>query len=116
MSDFEIKINDNSAEIINELKDKIPVVLEAWGLQGERYAKEYCRPVDTGRLRNSISHAEGDEEGTEVIGTNVEYAAPVEMGHILPNGKFVQPRAFLRRAAENHASEYEAIAKKILGK
>lgn len=115
MNDFEIKINDNSAEIINELKDKTPVVLEAWGLQGERYAKKYC-PVDTGRLRNSISHAEGDEEGTEVIGTNVEYAAPVEMGHILPNGKFVQPKPFLRPAAENHASEYEAIAKKILGK
>lgn len=115
MSEFEIKLTDNSGEVLKELQDKIPTVLEAWGLQAERHAKKYC-PVDTGRLRNSISHAEGDEEGTEVIGTNVEYAAPVEMGHILPNGKFVQPKPFLRPAAENHASEYEAIAKKILGK
>lgn len=37
-------------------------------------------PVDTGRLRNSITHAmDGDELGAQ-IGTNVEYAASVEFG------------------------------------
>lgn len=56
MSDFEINITDNSGEILKELQDKIPTVLEAWGLQGERHAKKYCT-VDTGRLRNSITHA-----------------------------------------------------------
>lgn len=56
MSEFEVNITDNSGEILKELQGKIPTVLEAWGLQGERNAKKYCT-VDTGRLRNSITHA-----------------------------------------------------------
>ena len=46
--------------------------LEAIGLTAETYAKKET-PVDTGRLRNSISH-ETDKEAV-YIGTNVEYAA-----------------------------------------
>lgn len=113
MSEFEIKLTDNSGEVLKELQDKIPTVLEAWGLQAERHAKEYC-PVDTGRLRNSITHAEGEEENTEVVATNVYYAPYVEAGHILPSGKQVAPQPFLKPAVENHISEYQAIAKKYL--
>ena len=38
-----------------ELETRILTALEACGLQAERYAKLKC-PVDTGRLRNSITH------------------------------------------------------------
>lgn len=43
----------------------------------ENAAKENC-PVDTGRLRNSITHDVIGEEA--IIGTNVEYAPYVEFG------------------------------------
>ena len=47
----------------------------------ERGAKRLC-PVDTGRLRSSITHAlESDAEGlVGVVGTDVEYAPYVFLG------------------------------------
>ena len=47
----------------------------------EKRAK-YMSPVDTGRLRSSITHALFREDGELVahIGTNVEYALFVELG------------------------------------
>lgn len=47
----------------------------------ERSAKRLC-PVDTGRLRSSITHELG-HQGTVLVGrvgTNVEYAPYVELG------------------------------------
>lgn len=81
--------------------------LEIIGGKAESYAKKLC-PVDTGRLRNSITHAQFDEN-TEVIGTNVEYAPYVELG---THKQKAQP--YLRPAAENHTSEYKAIIKKVM--
>lgn len=46
---------DNSADVLDEVEKKLLVALEACGLQAERYAKMKC-PVDTGLLRNSITH------------------------------------------------------------
>ena len=44
----------------------------------EKYAKHRC-PVDTGNLRSSITpEVDGFKEGS--VGTNVEYAMPVEYG------------------------------------
>ena len=63
---------DNSQQILSALEKGIKNGLEAIGLTAETYAKK-ATPVDTGRLRNSISH-ETDEEAV-YIGTNVEYAA-----------------------------------------
>lgn len=51
-------------------------------LKVERTAKRLC-PVDTGRLRSSITHSEPERRGDVVavrIGTNVEYARFVELG------------------------------------
>ena len=50
-------------------------------VQVERAAKQLC-PVDTGRLRSSITNEIGqDSEGlVATIGTNVEYAPHVELG------------------------------------
>lgn len=55
MADFEIHINDNIKNVEEEIKRRCLVGLEASGLAAERIAKMDCH-VDTGRLRNSITH------------------------------------------------------------
>lgn len=69
----DLKITDYSAEVLAEMGDATLRALERIGMQGEGYAKDLC-PVDTGRLRNSITH-QVDKGGDAVyIGTNTEYA------------------------------------------
>ena len=77
--------------------------LEIIGGMAESYAKRLC-PVDTGRLRNSITH---QREGTSavVIGTNVEYAPFVELGTI----RHPEPQPYLRPAIEDHRDEYQMV-------
>ena len=86
--------------------------LEIIGGKAESYAKRLC-PVDTGRLRNSITHQQYDEN-TEVVGTNVEYAPYVELGHHTSGGKFVAGKPFLRPAAEGHTDEYRQIIQQVM--
>ena len=63
-------------EILSEVDQAVARGLEICGGQAEGYAKDIC-PVKTGTLRNSITHEQADK-GTEVIGTNVEYAPDVD--------------------------------------
>lgn len=71
-----IETHDNSKEISAEIKAALLRGLEKCGLVAEGYAKKLC-PVDTGNLRNSITHVV-DEGGDAVyIGTNSEYGAYV---------------------------------------
>lgn len=90
-----------------EKKAKVQA-LEVIGGMAESYAKAAC-PVDTGRLRNSITHQQ-ESENVEVIGTNVSYSVYVELGT-----SKMSARPFLRPAAEGHAAEYAAILKSFLG-
>lgn len=92
---------DHSDELLRELTDKIPVALEECGLVAEGYAKRLC-PVDTGRLRNSITHTVNGD--IAYIGTNVEYAPYVELG---TSRTRAQP--FLKPAVADHASEYKRV-------
>ena len=69
---MKVDYKDNSKQVWSAMEKAIKNGLEAIGLTAETYAKK-ATPVDTGRLRNSISH-ETDEEAV-YIGTNVEYAA-----------------------------------------
>lgn len=68
---------DNTKEREAALGQDIASGLEQVGLAAEGHAKAKC-PVDTGRLRNSITHAQADPR-TEVVGTNVEYGEYVEL-------------------------------------
>lgn len=86
--------------------------LEIIGGKAESYAKKIC-PVDTGRLRNSITHQQYDDD-TEVVGTNVEYAPYVELGHHTQSGSFVAGKPFLRPAAEGHSAEYKDIIQRVM--
>ena len=111
---MDVKITDNSAEVQAAFNDKIALVLGAIGEIAEGYAKEDC-PVDTGRLRNSITHRTQGKD--EYIGTNVEYARYVEYNekarHDPP--EFGGGKAhFLRDAATTHGDEFKATAEAIL--
>ena len=71
---MEVVIKDNSDEFLKALPEQIEQALTAIGLTAESYAKQEC-PVDTGRLRNSITNAVRADEKSVYIGSNVEYAA-----------------------------------------
>lgn len=61
-------------EFLDALPEQVEQALIAIGMTAETYAKELC-PVDTGRLRNSITHEVDMSEQAAIIGSNVEYAA-----------------------------------------
>lgn len=101
-----IEVKDNTEELLAELQSKMPMVLEMIGQAGENNAKfeiTALGAIDTGNLRNSISHT---DDGTYAyIGTNVEYAPYVEMG----TSKYPTERPFLRNAVQNHVDEYKTL-------
>ena len=72
---------DNREAIANAIDLALVTALEEVGLVAEGYAKRAC-PVDTGRLRNSITHVTRPDEKAVYIGTNVEYAPHVEYGTV----------------------------------
>lgn len=85
MSDITIKLTDNS-DLVKAAKDEmIALALEAVGLQAEGNVVPLV-PVDTGRLRSSITHTVEGE--TAYVGTNVEYAA-----YVLPRNTALKGRA-----------------------
>lgn len=104
----EVIFTSHRDEALEALADKVPEILEVIGLQAEGYAK-LAAPVDTGRLRNSITHDTEEAEQAAYIGTNVEYAAYVELG---TSKTRAQP--FLRPAVTDHAAEYKAMAEAIM--
>lgn len=74
-----VEITDNSKEVSAAIKAALLRGLEKCGLVAEGYAKKLC-PVDTGNLRNSITHVVDEQEPAAIIGTDNEYAAYVELG------------------------------------
>lgn len=82
--------------------------LDAIGMTAETHAKKDA-PVDTGRLRNSITYAVDTGEKAVYIGTNVEYAPYVELG---TSRQKAQP--FLRPAATEHSEQYKRIMEAAL--
>lgn len=76
---MKITLEDHSAEVLEALDAACNRALEKCGLVAERYAKKLC-PVDTGNLRNSITHTVIDGEKAAYIGTNSEYGVSVECG------------------------------------
>lgn len=110
MGEF-IKIIDNTDEILKLTDKGVKAALTAIGISAEAHAKAYETAVDTGRLRNSITH-ELEGENTIVIGTHVEYAPFIEYG----TSKGITGIHYLKRALENHTTEYEQIIADVLGK
>lgn len=112
--------------VLNAVAEAKARALEICGGKAESYAKMEC-PTRTGRLKNSITHRQEDEN-TEAIGTNVEYAPYVELGHMQEPGRYVPAigkrlvadyvpgKYFLTHAIENHMSEYQDVLNTELGK
>ena len=78
----QLKWNDQDMMVLFESEDgAVAKELVKIALKVEAGAKRRC-PVDTGRLRSSITHElRVDAEGLHaVVGTDVEYAAYVEFG------------------------------------
>ena len=100
-------VQENNAEqIALAINQAVALAREEIGQKAERHAKAEC-PVDTGRLRNSITHVlDGDDA---YVGTNVSYSVFVHEG---VRGRPGIP--FLRNAAQNHTTEYRNVLKKHL--
>lgn len=80
-----IELIDNSPMVKRAFEEACLRALERCGMQAEGYAKDLA-PVDTGNLRNSISHRVNEREKTVYVGTDAEYAAYVELG----TGKYAE--------------------------
>lgn len=94
---------NNTPEVLAKIKSAIAAALDESGNLVENAAVEKC-PVDTGNLRNSLTHqVNGD---TVEIGTGVEYAPYVELGTSRMGKK-----PYLRPALENNISKIEQIFK-----
>lgn len=104
--EFNITFTSHADAAKEALTAALAQALEEIGFAAEGYAKLAC-PVDTGRLRNSISHAVDGKAA--VIGTNVEYAPYVELG---TSRMSAQP--YLRPAVLEHIDEYKQIAERRL--
>lgn len=123
MPDIDIKFKDNSRMTLEVFHKACARGLVSIGSTAERHAKNNC-PVDTGRLRGSITYAtsashsageppseppdyatHGAPESFEVyIGTNVEYAPFVELGTSRNKAHHM-----LKRAASEHSDEYKKL-------
>lgn len=110
MSNYQVKITSHVADVKAELSDRIPLILEALGIEAEGNAVDEITTlgaVDTGRLRGSITHAKDDDSA--YVGTNVEYAPYVELG------TYKMPaRPFLKNAILNYADDYKRIVEEGL--
>lgn len=100
----QIKFEDNSNVILSALKgEAMQRALERIGMQAEGYAKDLC-PVDTGRLRNSISYSVDVAEQTAYVGANTEYAEVVETG-----SRKQQAQPYIKPSVTDHIQTYKSI-------
>lgn len=102
MADVNISIISHMDNVNDTVKTALMRGLWACGETAEGHAKEYETAVDTGRLRNSITHAEDDKN--MIVGTNVEYAKWIEEGSRGREGLY-----FLKRAISEHGDEYQKL-------
>lgn len=75
----DFKFTDNKDIVEKALKEQVTAWLEAIGEDAASTSAKFA-PVDTGRLKNSISSAVDEQNQQVFIGTNVEYAIYHEFG------------------------------------
>ena len=118
-----IKYTSHKAECDAAVDQAIARALEICGGTGERRVKDKITSngsVVTGTLRRSIFHQPVDKY-TMAVGTDVDYAIYVELGHHQQPGRFVpaikkrlvasyvQGKPFLRPAMEQSHGEFTKI-------
>ena len=106
-------IESNIKELMAQVEQNADAALEACGIQAENYSKleleNSPRRIDTGNLRNSITHTVSGDEKTVYIGSNVEYGVYVHEGTVR-----MAPNRFLKNAMTRHVSEYKKILESYL--
>ena len=131
---------DNSDEVLRNLDDKIEAILEAWGVQGVGAVVDIITSesrVDTGAMRNSISHQVDAGDQSVYIGTNIEYAIYHELGTGIyleggggrqtpwayqdANGEWhrtrgIKPIHMLKNGVSGSVEDFKSIANDILKK
>lgn len=132
-NEMKVILDDHSAEVLSALDAAIARGLETCGLVAEGYAKKLC-PVDTGNLRNSITHTVTDvNEQAAYVGSNAEYAAYVELGTgvFYPGGRQTpwvytdakgnthlthgqRAKPYIKPAVADHTPQYQKIIKSEL--
>ena len=123
-----VKVVSHKDDVMRECERKIGAALEAIAQTASSYAKIAC-PVDTGRLRNSITGVTMKQDGmtqtssggapaeagdssvrgeppvnSVAIGTNVRYAERIELGSSMQ-----APNGYLGVAFSDHLGEYKKL-------
>lgn len=98
---LEIVIHEHIDEVTEEMEKKIALALSKVGFKAEDHVKALA-PVDTGRLRASITHLVDDRSVT--IGTGVKYAKYQEAGT-----SRMKAQPFLRPGILDNLDEYKNI-------
>ena len=83
MSNFTVRVEDHSGEVLKDLDTHIDRILEMWGQVGVTHVKDVITAasrVDTGAMRNSINHQVANDENAVYVGTNQDYAIYHEYG------------------------------------
>lgn len=142
---FSYKLTDNSDLIKHACREQIIRALEAVGIQAVSDVKAAMTEiwpatgtdiVDTGELKNSISHEVFGDSQEVQVGTNSEYAAYVHegtgeyaVGGGTPGKRWAyrdkatgetrigvpqKPRRFLRNTIKKNIDEYKKIIKEYL--
>lgn len=105
-------VHDNTDQVLEEFPTAVNRALEEIGLVAEGHVMGYITEkhiIDTGRLRNSITHAIDNDGQSAIVGTSVEYSAYVH------NGVHGRPgRPFLTDPVQQHKDEYREILKEHL--
>ena len=130
---MKITLEDHSDEVLEALESACRRALEKCGLVAEGYAKKLC-PVDTGNLRNSITHTVADNgERAAYVGTNSEYGVYVECGTGIyyPGGRQTpwvyqdekgdwhlthgqRAKPYIKPAVADHSAQYNRIIEQEL--
>lgn len=135
---IDVKVETHADLFKDAVKEAVEAALEAVGLQAEGYAKANITAagrVDTGELRNSVTHQVEESEQAVYIGSNLEYAIYNEVGtgiyaeggggrkdpwmYVDDKGVGhrtvgITPIHFLKDAAADHGDEYRQIAEAVM--
>ena len=133
-----VTVESHRIEVQEAMREAVAAALEAIGIQCESHAKANITEsgrVDTGAMRNSVTHQVVESENAVYIGSDLEYALYNEVGTGIyaeggggrkdpwryqdEKGNWhttvgMKPVHFLKRAASENADEYMAIAEKIM--
>ena len=106
---IDVQFDDNSQQVLDAMNEQVQAWLEAIGEDAAGTAADRA-PVDTGRLKGSISSAVVISEKAVYIGTNVEYAPYQEFG----TSKGIPGKHFLQFGASAHQAEYKTLLEQYL--